>query len=727
MTSPRILLTMTLLLTLAGCGGTQVPEVTLEPYVLPEELRVAPGSETPPPEPPGPTRAELVASAEPLDPNPTFSEHVAPILFESCAVCHRPGGSAPFSLTTYDSGRKRSGQIAHVTETGYMPPWQPVPGYNRFRDERLLSPEAIATLARWAKSGAPAGDPALIPDLPDFPEGWQLGEPDLVLEFPETYQLRAEMPDVFRNFVIPDTVEESHYVRAYEFDPGPSPQVVHHVEIRVDETDASLERDLEDPVPGFEGMDVRSAHYPQGFFLNWVPGKTPAFEPEGKSWILGRGTDLVVQLHMLPSGKVETVAPRVALHFADGPPRGVLPSMIGMGTRTLEIPAGESDYVVRDTYPLPVDVEVLGMLPHAHYIGKSFKLWATLPDGSKRWLLRIDDWDFNWQDEYHYVEPIALPRGTVLGAEIVYDNSADNERNPHDPPIHVSWGPRSSDEMGDLWIRVQARSEIERSALQEHVRRHVALQRAEIAERKVRSEPDALTHLEIAGHYESVSMPERAMPHLRAALKLAPDNARVHDALGLALRDAGSLEESGTHLARAVELAPNDVYIRFNHAMHFVAIGDPAGAARELRRAVASDGSFTPARSHLATIAGELGEHGEALAEWQAIIDEDPDNAEALAGAARILALHPQPEQRDPVRARALASEACRNSARRNARALLALAATRAAEGRFGEASELVDEASPLVSSSPRDPLRQLLESDRAAYAQRVLPPLSLP
>ncbi len=623
---------------LAACGGERRPPAATPWTALPPDPEIALDARalTPPPE-----------IAPPVEPSPaprprgsvTFAREIAPIVHAHCAVCHHPDGAGPFSLLAYDEVKKRAGQIATVTRSRYMPPWQPDHGTNAWQGERRLSAEEIGLLAQWAEEGAPPGDLARAPAPPSFPAGWTLGEPDAIVSFPAPYLLRGDGGDVFRNFVIPDALPASHWVRGLEFRSGGT-RAIHHAEIRLDETPGSRALDDADPVPGFEGMETETAHYPEGHFLNWVPGKLPAFEPAGRAWRLGAGDDLVVQLHLLPTGKEERVAPQIGLHFAEEPPTDVTPLNLRLASRSMDIPAGEARYVIEDTYTLPVDVEVLSVMPHAHYLGKDMQAWATLPDGTKQWLVRIRDWDFNWQDEYRYAVPLALPRGTVLAMRYTYDNSAANERNPHKPPVRVTYGPRSFDEMGDLWVRVRPRGEMERQLLGAHQARHRALEDAADAERALAAAgatPDG--HKRAAKLYERAGRGERAIVHLEAALAADPDDPEAHELLGLALRQKGDGARALEHVERAAALRPDAATTQYNLAGLYAAAGRPADARRALERAVALDPGYVRARTQLGVVLAQQGQYAEAVAQLRDASrlsgGRDPAVEQALAAAER--------------------------------------------------------------------------------------------
>jgi hypothetical protein len=393
----------------------------------------------------------------------TFSETIAPILYENCVTCHRPGQAAPFSLISYDDAKKKGKLIAKVTESRYMPPWRAAHGYGDFADERRLTDAQIATIAEWFKQGMPQGDPAKMPKLPNFPEGWHLGTPDLVLKMPAAYELPASGPDIYRNFVIPSGLLEDKWIRGIEFRPG-ARKAVHHVLFAYDASGGAARRDGKDGKPGFGGMGTAGltggpgASGPLG---GWAVGGTPVFMPPGVALPLPKGSDVVLQMHFHLTGKPETEQATIGIYFADKAPERKLwsvqvPALFGFGAG-LDIPAGEKNYVIEDSLTLPVDMKAFSVGAHAHYLAKEMKATATLPDGTTQPLLWIQDWDFNWQDRYVYKSPVLLPKGTRIDVRLVYDNSADNPRNPSpESPKRVLWGEQSFDEMGAVGVAMQA-------------------------------------------------------------------------------------------------------------------------------------------------------------------------------------------------------------------------------------------------------------------------------
>jgi len=464
----------------------------------------------------------------------TFNRDVAPIFFQHCATCHRPGQSAPFSLLNYADALKHAREVVEVTQKRYMPPWLPESGYGDFLDERRLTAEQIETIQRWFANGAPEGHPSDLPQVPKFAEGWQLGEPDLVVQLPKPYTLAVEGRDIYRNFVIPAPVNERRYVRATEFRPGN--RSVHHVRILIDSTGQSRRLDEQDPEPGFDGMRP-PAGFPPGHMLTWVPGKRQVAGPENLPWVLEGDTDLVLQIHMQRTGKAELLQPALGLYFTNKPPaRAAL--VIGLLSQLIDIPAGESNSVVERTFKLPVDVQVLNVLPHLHYLGKEVQGFATLPNGTKEWLLFIKHWDFNWQGEYRYRKPVFLPQGAILTMRYTYDNSDENVRNPNHPPRRVVFGPQSTDEMGELWFQVLPNNPNDLAILQNEKRVMDSRETAAFYENFLRAHPDdAPSHVGLGKVLGPLGRTVAASQHFRSALQLNSSQSEAHYYLGLIFFD----------------------------------------------------------------------------------------------------------------------------------------------------------------------------------------------
>ncbi len=349
----------------------------------------------------------------------TFSEHVAPIIFNNCVKCHRIGQVAPFPLTTYEEVRRRAATIAAVVGSRYMPPWKPEPGWVPYRDERRLTAEQIELIRQWVAEGAPEGDPARLPQMPAFADGWQLGTPDLVLEMPAGFAVPADGPDIYRNFVLPTGLSEDKWVKAIELKPS-ARGVVHHVLFFTDTTGAARAQDGRDGKPGFPGLGAIftvQAGDPitalTGGLGGWVPGTTPAFLPEGIALPLRKGADLLLQTHFHPNGLSQAEKTVVGLYFGPKPARDLTqlqaPAFFGIRAN-IDIPAGMRDYKLRGSFTIPADVDAVGVTAHAHYLAREAKLTATLPSGEVRILLWIRDWDFNWQDQYQFASLLPLPK-----------------------------------------------------------------------------------------------------------------------------------------------------------------------------------------------------------------------------------------------------------------------------------------------------------------------------
>lgn len=387
---------------------------------------------------------------------PTFNKDVAPLLWKNCAGCHRPGEVGPFSLLTYQDASKRAGFLRDITAERRMPPWKPEPGFGDFHDVRRLSDADIATLAAWADAGAPEGDAADRSQPPAYPEGWQLGTPDLVLEMPEAFSVPADGRDVQRCFVIPIPVGEDRTVAAVEFRPG-NARVVHHALFYLDTSGAARKKDQSDPQPGYAAYGGPGI-IPTGGLGGWAPGANPRRLPDGTGKYLRKGSDLVLQVHYHPDGKPESDRSTVGLFFTKEPAKTIVAGL-AVRSRTLDIPAGDKAYRVHaESRPLPVPVSVIGLFPHMHTLGREMKVVAEVPGGQSIPLIWIKDWDFNWQGQYQYRDPVRLPEGTVIKLDAAYDNSADNPKNPSSPPIRVRWGEQTTDEMCLLGIQVTADS-----------------------------------------------------------------------------------------------------------------------------------------------------------------------------------------------------------------------------------------------------------------------------
>jgi Flp pilus assembly protein TadD/mono/diheme cytochrome c family protein len=568
------------------------------------------------------------ACARPASP-PTFGADVAPLVYTRCAPCHHERGAAPFPLTTYEQVRRRARQIVEVTGRRYMPPWPPVEGHGDFVGERRLSDDEIARLAAWVKAGTPKGDVA-APPTPTFPTSWQMGTPDLVLTAPSGFVLDAEGEDRFHNFVLPAGISGTRYVRAIEIVPG-APRLVHHANVLVDRSGWARARDAADPAVGFPGMDIEivsDRFDPDSHFLFWKPGSPPLPEPDDMAWRLDRGADLVLNMHLRPSGKREEVRPSIGLYFTDRAPTRA-PMLLQLEhDGAIDIPAGDAAFTVTDELTLPVDVQLLAIYPHAHYVGHEIQGTARLPDGTTRWLVHIADWDLNWQAVYRLKEPMRLPKGTVVSMKWIYDNSSRNERNPHDPPQRVRAGDRASDEMAHLWLQVLPRRADDRALLQE------ATMRARL--RKYPGDFVALANL--GSVLESAGRRDEAIDLLRAAVGARPRHAQARNMLGTALQAHGRLDEAAAEFVVATRLQPGYLDPEYNLGNVLLAKGQPAQAVPRFERVLRASPDDAAALSDLGSAWAMLGRFDRATQCLERSLRLQPKNAPAAFNLGLIAA-----------------------------------------------------------------------------------------
>src|ERR1044071_650673 len=306
----------------------------------------------------------------------------------------------------------------------------------------------------------PEGKAADKIEPPKFASGWTRGEPALVVEMPAAYHVPADGPDIYRNIAVPLGFTEDKWVTAIDMRPS-ARAVVHHVLHFADSTGRAHDRPQQGAEPGFSGMRVGGgATVGLG---GWAVGAQPHFFPDGLAFLVPKGSDFVVQYHFHPDGKPEAEKSKIGFYFAKKAPghtlaRIQLPPHYSLFSG-LDIPAGEKDFVIRDSYTLPVAIDAVGLGAHAHYLATKLKMTATLPGGEMKTLLLIKDWDFAWQDRYFFKELVPLPAGTRLDAEIHWDNSTGNPHNPSSPPSRVSWGEESKDEMGSISLIALAHAE----------------------------------------------------------------------------------------------------------------------------------------------------------------------------------------------------------------------------------------------------------------------------
>ena len=517
-----------------------------------------------------------------------------------------------------------------------MPPWLPEPGHGEFDGDRRLSGAEIDLIGKWAAAGAPEGDVKDAPPPPQFTPGWQLGPPDLIVQATKPFRVPAEGSDVFWNFVLTPPIQQSRYVKAIEIRTGKASSV-HHANMLVDRSRSAR---LQEKIPGegFPGMDLvipTDTFDPDSHFLFWKPGGTPWIEPEGMAWRLDPGNDLILNFHFKITGKTETVQPSVGLYFSSQP-QTKYPMLVQLeDDGALDIPPGARDFLVTDDFRLPVDADVLAVYPHAHYLGHVLEGYATLPDGTRQWLVRIPDWDLNWQAVYRYRRPVFLPKGAVISMRFHYDNSAANPRNPNSPPKRVVGGNQSTDEMGHLWLQVLPHGGDQRMVLQEAVMRH----------RLEKYPGDFSAHFNLGALLLSRKELPAAIELLADAVRAEPEEPAALNTLGAALESAGRLDEAVEQFRHALRVQPGFTNARYNLANTLAAQGKFEEAAGEFRKVLAASPQDAAARDHLVAVLMDLGEsakaegHLAAAAEsYREIVSLDPGNGEVRNNFGVVLA-----------------------------------------------------------------------------------------
>ncbi len=557
----------------------------------------------------------------------TYYRQIAPIIYSNCSPCHRPGESGPFSLLSYDDVRRHALQIVAVTRRRYMPPWLPEPGHGEFAEERRLTDAQIRLIAQWVAAGAPAGSAAHAPAPPKFSSEWQRGQPDLILRVGKPYQLYAEGPEVFWNFILPVPITTTRWVKAMEVRPG-NPRVFHHANVIVDRQ-ASMRKHEISPGAGFGGMDLTiedNTFDPDGHFLSWKPGSEPIVEPDGMAWRAEPGMDLVLNVHLRPTGKVETVSPEIGLYFT-GAPQTKFPMLIQLEhDGALDIPPGDPDYLVSDDFKIPIDVNVLAVYPHAHYLGKLMEGYATLPDGTKKWIVRIPNWDLSWQGVFRLKEPLLLPAGTVVSMRYHYDNSTGNPRNPNNPPKEVRAGNQAVDEMSHLWLQVLPVAEGDHRA---------ELQRAVVTQRLVKYPNDFAANFSMGDILLTEDKPEQAIPYFQKAVSTDPQSTVGATELGIALFENGKPVDAEAQFKHALSIDPAYTDARFDLASAEASNREWEAAAVDFKRVLADRPDDAKSAKHLGEVLllwgddlSKAGRHADAIERYRAALqfrEGDPE------------------------------------------------------------------------------------------------------
>jgi Flp pilus assembly protein TadD len=552
----------------------------------------------------------------------TFNRDIAPIVYHYCAPCHRPGEAAPFPLLTYQDTKKFADQIAYITEKRIMPPWLPAPDGPKFTGELRLTEEQITLFRQWAKQGAPEGNPRDLPPALQFTPGWQLGKPDAILRAQKPYALPAQGTDNYWNFIFRTNFSETRWIRAIEIRPGEK-RVVHHANMYVDRFHSSREQEPH-PGDGFPGMELRiesESFDPDSHFFFWKPGSIPHEEPEGMAFRLDPGDDLILNVHLQPSGKPELIQPSIGLYFTDKPATK-FPFLLELqNDNALDIPPGIANFEVNDEFTLPTEVKLLAIYPHAHYIGKELNATASYPDGTTRNLIQIPRWDLNWQAVYYYADELVLPAGTRISMHYVYDNSAANTANPFHPPQHIKGGNRTTDEMAHLWLQVLPHGDAV-----SYQQARFLLQEA-MAQHDVARDPnDFSAQYNLAAVLQEKGNGAEALHHFQAAVLLRPTDAIANNALGAVILGSGNPDAATAPLLRAIQSKPDYAAAHYNLGNAYASLGNFKDAVYEFAEASRLNPTDSMSEANLGAAFAETGNLEEAQKHLERALQLDPQN-----------------------------------------------------------------------------------------------------
>lgn len=418
--------------------------------------------------------AATTASAQTPAAAPTFSKDVAPIFYKNCTACHRPGEIAPMSLLTYSAARPYARSIGARVTNGTMPPWHADPAHGQFANDRRLTDAEKDVILKWVAAGAPEGNAKDLPPQPVYPDGWTIGKPDAIFALQEDYPVPASGTIDYKYFEVPTNFTEDRWIQAFEVKPG-SPSVVHHVIVyarpprrqpSATAAQAAPSRPQQRREPPFsfapnmdEPDDVKANGARQetpndrpapeagtgSFVGGFTPGQNVRVFAPGSALRLPAGSTLVFQMHYTANGKATTDRSKIGFVFADQPP--VQETIIGaLVNQNFTLPAGASNTEVDAEMTLNQNMTLWSLLPHTHVRGRRWQVEATYPDGRKEIILSVPNYDFNWQTDYVFKQPLKLPKGTKLKTLAWYDNSAANKSNPN-PTADVHWGEQTWEEM----------------------------------------------------------------------------------------------------------------------------------------------------------------------------------------------------------------------------------------------------------------------------------------
>ncbi len=387
----------------------------------------------------------------------SFNKDIAPIIFNHCMSCHRQGEIGPMSLTNYEEVKNWAYTIKYVTEQRIMPPWKADHDFSRFLGENYLNDDQIKKIADWVDDGLQEGLASDLPQAPVFPTNSLLGTPDLVLTFKNSYTHKGNGKDEYRYFVLPSGLVQNKKIKALELRPG-NTKIVHHALFFADQSGKARQYDAQTPEYGFSADDFEDFDafevINRDQFPGYVPGQKPRYFPDGLAQDMPANSDLVVQMHYAPWSVDEKDSSTVNIFFAKN--NEVIDRTVkGKIMLPFDLVTGANSFFIlpnhvkkfEGVYTVPFDVSLIGLSPHMHYLGKDWEVVLENPDGTKTNLIRINEWDFNWQGDYYFNKYIYAKKGSKIRATATYDNTSNNPANPTSPPKFVTWGEGTKDEM----------------------------------------------------------------------------------------------------------------------------------------------------------------------------------------------------------------------------------------------------------------------------------------
>jgi hypothetical protein len=388
--------------------------------------------------------AALASAARTNQESVTFHRDVLPVLQKNCQGCHRPGEAAPMSLLTYKEVRPLARAIRESVLTKKMPPWFADPHSGKFSNDRSLSKDEIATLVKWADTGAPEGNPKDAPAPKQFVEGWNIGTPDFVVEMPAAFEVPQSGTIEYTYFVLPTGFTEDKWVQLAEARPG-NRAVVHHVIAFIREPGSKWLQKAKPGVPYVPEAGSGDRSGGNAYLIGYAPGTVPAMLSPGQAKLVKAGSDIVLQMHYTANGKKETDRTRIGMVFAKQPPTERVVTLAAANSKFV-IPPGADNHQVDSKVTLQRDATLISLLPHMHLRGKDFEYRIIYPTGEKQTILSVPKYSFSWQLSYLPEKPLLLPKGTIIECTAHFDNSPNNPSNP-DPKSEVRFGEQSWEEM----------------------------------------------------------------------------------------------------------------------------------------------------------------------------------------------------------------------------------------------------------------------------------------